>query len=252
MCTASSRVAASRRDGKSWIAVQAAAFSCRCACCRGCSDDASSKGSQQLPCKLVGCSSSESTTRVDRRQGVRRLDRSRCADASGSSMPSVPSPGPKAVLAYLSRYTHRVAISNSRLARTSIERGVTFRWKDYRDKDGTHGQIATQDDDARHRRSSCGASCCMCCRGGFHRIRHYGLAGQRQCVKDCLALARAAAGPCRAPTPIATEAMGANDAVRTAGASTCRHCGAAAGHRSRSSRERHGNTSATRTGGLAS
>ena len=39
--------------------------------------------------------------------------------------------GPKAVLAYLSRYTHRVAISNTRLIALD-ERGVTFRYKDYR------------------------------------------------------------------------------------------------------------------------
>ena len=39
--------------------------------------------------------------------------------------------GPDAVLAYLSRYTHRVAIANSRLV--AMDRhGVTFRWKDYR------------------------------------------------------------------------------------------------------------------------
>jgi hypothetical protein len=42
-----------------------------------------------------------------------------------------PFAGPEAVLAYLSRYTHRVAISNSRLVALD-ERGVTFRWKDYR------------------------------------------------------------------------------------------------------------------------
>ena len=42
-----------------------------------------------------------------------------------------PFAGPAAVLAYLSRYTHRVAISNSRLLAFD-ERGVTFRWKDYR------------------------------------------------------------------------------------------------------------------------
>jgi hypothetical protein len=42
-----------------------------------------------------------------------------------------PFSGPAAVLAYLSRYTHRVAISNSRLIACD-ERGVTFRWKDYR------------------------------------------------------------------------------------------------------------------------
>ena len=39
--------------------------------------------------------------------------------------------GPHAVLAYLSRYTHRVAISNRRLI-SADEAGVTFKWKDYR------------------------------------------------------------------------------------------------------------------------
>ena len=39
--------------------------------------------------------------------------------------------GPEAVLAYLSRYTHRVAISNRRLI-ASNHNGVTFRYKDYR------------------------------------------------------------------------------------------------------------------------
>lgn len=43
--------------------------------------------------------------------------------------------GPEAVLAYLSRYTHhRVAIANSRLIACD-ERGVTFKWKDYRIED---------------------------------------------------------------------------------------------------------------------
>jgi hypothetical protein len=42
-----------------------------------------------------------------------------------------PFAGPEAVLAYLARYTHRVAISNSRLLALD-ERGVTFRYKDYR------------------------------------------------------------------------------------------------------------------------
>jgi hypothetical protein len=54
-------------------------------------------------------------------------------DVNGWCMPSDPFAGPEAVLAYLSRYTHRVAIANSRLV-TMDERGVTFRWKDYRDK----------------------------------------------------------------------------------------------------------------------
>ena len=42
-----------------------------------------------------------------------------------------PFAGPKAVLAYLARYTHRVAISNSRLMALD-DKGVTFKWKDYR------------------------------------------------------------------------------------------------------------------------
>jgi len=42
-----------------------------------------------------------------------------------------PFDGPRAVLAYLSRYTHRVAISNRRLI-AADHTGVTFRWKDYR------------------------------------------------------------------------------------------------------------------------
>ena len=39
-----------------------------------------------------------------------------------------PFAGPKAVLAYLARYTHRVAISNSRLMALD-DKGVTFKWK---------------------------------------------------------------------------------------------------------------------------
>src|SRR6516164_5983758 len=48
-----------------------------------------------------------------------------------------PFAGPEAVLAYLARYTHRVAISNTRLVSLD-ERGVTFRYKDYR-RDGRRG-----------------------------------------------------------------------------------------------------------------
>jgi Putative transposase len=42
--------------------------------------------------------------------------------------PKRPFAGPKAVLAYLASYTHRVAISNSRLVRLD-DKGVTFKWK---------------------------------------------------------------------------------------------------------------------------
>ena len=53
-----------------------------------------------------------------------------------------PFAGPAAVLAYLSRYTHRVAIANSRLIALD-EHGVTFRWKDYRAKGRTRYKTMT-------------------------------------------------------------------------------------------------------------
>ena len=62
-------------------------------------------------------------------------------------MPSARSPDPQAVLAYLSRYTHRVAISNSRLVAMD-ERGVTLPLEGL----PRQGQDALQDDDAQRRR----------------------------------------------------------------------------------------------------
>ena len=53
-----------------------------------------------------------------------------------------PFAGPAAVLTYLSRYTHRVAISNTRLIAMDM-RGVTFRWKDYRAKGHTRYKAMT-------------------------------------------------------------------------------------------------------------
>jgi Putative transposase/Transposase zinc-binding domain len=98
-----------------------------------------------------------------------------------------PFAGPQAVLAYLSRYTHRVAISNSRLIAMG-EHGVTFRWKDYRVKNGSKGRT-------RHKTMTLEPGEFMrrfllhVLPGGFHRIRHYGLLanGSR---KASLALAR--------------------------------------------------------------
>jgi hypothetical protein len=80
-----------------------------------------------------------------------------------------PFAGPEAVLAYLSRYTHRVAIANSRLL-TLDEHGVTFKFKDYRAK----GRC-------RYRRMTLPVGEFMrrfllhVLPRGFHRIRHYGL-----------------------------------------------------------------------------
>ena len=65
--------------------------------------------------------------------GVQARGWRRCAQCEWVVYAKRPFAGPQAVLAYLSRYTHRVAISNSRLLAMD-ERGVTFRWKDYRAK----------------------------------------------------------------------------------------------------------------------
>jgi Putative transposase/Transposase zinc-binding domain len=80
-----------------------------------------------------------------------------------------PFAGPQAVLAYLSRYTHRVAISNSRLIAMD-EHGVTFRWKDYRAKGRTRHKMMTLDADEFMRRFLLHVL-----PDRFHRIRHYGL-----------------------------------------------------------------------------
>jgi len=77
--------------------------------------------------------------------------------------------GPKAVLAYLARYTHRVAIANSRLIAYN-NAGVTFSYKDYR-----------ADGRARHKRMTLATYefirrfLLHILPDGFHRIRHYGL-----------------------------------------------------------------------------
>ncbi|TIU70878.1 MAG: IS91 family transposase [Mesorhizobium sp.] len=94
-----------------------------------------------------------------------------------------PFAGPEAVLAYLSRYTHRVAISNRRLIAFD-EAGVTFRYKDYR-RDGVERQRAmTIAADEFIRRFLLHVL-----PRGFHRIRHYGLlAGSAR--KASLALVR--------------------------------------------------------------
>jgi len=77
--------------------------------------------------------------------------------------------GPKQVLAYLSRYTHRVAISNSRLVAFD-NRGVTFKWKDYRIEGSERYKAMTLATHEFIRRFLIHVL-----PSGFHRIRHYGL-----------------------------------------------------------------------------
>jgi hypothetical protein len=73
------------------------------------------------------------------------------------------------VLAYLSRYTHRVAIANSRLIALG-DTGVTFKWKDYRAKGRERFKVMTLAIDEFIRRFLLHVL-----PSGFHRIRHYGL-----------------------------------------------------------------------------
>jgi len=80
-----------------------------------------------------------------------------------------PFAGPKQVLAYLARYTHRVAISNSRLVDLTDER-VGFRWKDYREDGVARSKIMRLPVGEFIRRFLLHVL-----PNGFHRIRHYGL-----------------------------------------------------------------------------
>jgi hypothetical protein len=80
-----------------------------------------------------------------------------------------PFAGPQAVLAYLSRYTHRVAIANSRLIAID-DNGVTFRWKNYRAKGRQRHKVMTLASDEFIRRFLIHVL-----PSGFHRIRYYGL-----------------------------------------------------------------------------
>jgi hypothetical protein len=80
-----------------------------------------------------------------------------------------PFAGPKSVLAYLSRYTHRVTISNSRLIKAD-DTGVTFKYKDYRVEGPERYKTMTLSPHEFIRRFLMHVL-----PKGFHRIRHYGL-----------------------------------------------------------------------------
>jgi hypothetical protein len=72
-------------------------------------------------------------------------------------------------LGYLARYTHRVAISNRRLIACD-DKGVTFKWKDYRAQARERYKVMTLANHEFIRRFLIHVM-----PGGFHRIRHYGL-----------------------------------------------------------------------------
>ena len=134
-----------------------------------------------------------------------------------------PFAGPQAVLAYLSRYTHRVAISNSRLVAMD-ERGVTFRWKDYRDKGRTRHKTMTLSAEEFMRRFLL-----QVLPGGFHRIRHFGLLANA-IRRENLAKARELLGDGLSPllNVPSTDARTTMEPAKTERATfVCSHCGAA-------------------------
>jgi Putative transposase len=137
--------------------------------------------SKPLPFRFDGCATSISLTEA-------------AALVSGSGCNTNP-------LAYLSRYTHRVAIANSRLIAFD-ERSVTFKWKDYR--------IEGRD---RYKQMTLGTFefirrfLIHVLPKGLHRIRHYGLFAKSACA-DNIARARdllAVAKPEGQPTAAAVD-----------------------------------------------
>jgi Zn finger protein HypA/HybF involved in hydrogenase expression len=126
-----------------------------------------------------------------------------------------PFAGPEAVLAYLSRYTHRVAIGNSRLLAFDEHR-VTFKCKDYRAPEEHRDQTMTLATDEFIRRFLLHVL-----PQGFHRIRHYGLFANGQRTEN-LAKARALLDVQAPQAPAETHE---NDNERPSAERLCPICG---------------------------
>jgi hypothetical protein len=125
--------------------------------------------------------------------------------------------GPDAVLAYLSRYTHRIAIANSRLVAFDGER-VTFKWKDYRAKSDTRYKLMTLDADEFIRRFLIHVL-----PDGFHRIRHYGFLANANRA-DNIALARRLLSASD-PVPASGQSDGAEGGHQDTEWNACPCCG---------------------------
>jgi hypothetical protein len=124
--------------------------------------------------------------------------------------------GPDAVLAYLSRYTHRIAIANSRLVAFD-GMGVMFKWKDYRAKSVARYKLMTLDADEFIRRFLIHVL-----PAGFHRIRHYGLFANANRAAN-IALARRLLGA-PDPAPSTDQSDGAEDGQHDEEQNTCPCC----------------------------
>jgi Putative transposase len=129
-----------------------------------------------------------------------------------------PFSGPQAVLAYLARYTHRVAIANSRLIALD-QRGVTFRYKDYRRNGQARYRTMTLAADEFIRRFLLHVL-----PKGFHRIRHYGLLASAGCKANIARARELMAAPMPTVDPQPANDTADPDAV-TSQRPLCPCCG---------------------------
>jgi hypothetical protein len=111
-----------------------------------------------------------------------------------------PFAGPQQVLRYLSRYTHRVAISNRRLV-AADDGGVSFRWKDYRIEGPGRWKTMTLTPHEFIRRFLMHVL-----PKGFHRIRHYGLLASANRAVNIMRARELLAVPAHSKQPETPEA----------------------------------------------
>jgi hypothetical protein len=133
--------------------------------------------------------------------------------------------GPAAVLAYLARYTHRVAIANSRLVAMD-DHAVRFRWKDYRSADAKTGAVKIKTmslSPAEFMRRFL----LHVLPSGFHRIRQYGLLakGPRAPDLDRIRALIAAQAGTRTIAPAVDDRQPSEPKPDTAVLPTCACCG---------------------------
>ena len=129
-----------------------------------------------------------------------------------------PFAGPDQVLSYLARYTHRVAIANSRLVAFDGAR-VSFKWKDYRREGQARYGVMTLDAQEFLRRFLLHVL-----PGGFHRIRHYGLFANAARAENA-AKARALLAGAVQPTPAQNSASANTAPAEPATPTPCPCCG---------------------------
>ena len=116
-----------------------------------------------------------------------------------------PFAGPKQVLRYLSRYTHRVAISNRRLI-SADKNGVTFKYKDYRLDGSARYKTMTLATDEFIRRFLIHVL-----PKGLHRIRHYGLLAKANCAANLARARQLLAAPSSAKESQPSAAIATNE-----------------------------------------